>query len=66
MRVSLGAVAALCLLATATATAQTSRQPAPSQPVVGGAPSGRFQIVNGSPEFRGSTMLLDTVTVTHG
>lgn len=32
------------------------------QPVVGGAPNGRFQIVNGTPEMTRNIMLLDTFT----
>ena len=40
---------------------QTGRPPW-SQAVVGGAPNGRFQIVNGTPELTRNIMLLDTVT----
>jgi|SRR2546425_2082891 len=32
------------------------------QPIVAGAPNGRFQIVNGTPDMTRNIMLLDTVT----
>src|SRR6266540_2083884 len=43
------------------ASAQSPRTPTTS-PVVGGAPNGRFQIVNGTPALVRNIMLLDTVT----
>jgi hypothetical protein len=53
---------ATCLLiaVASIAAAQTPRPP--SAPIVGGAPNGRFQIVNGTPEMSRNIMLLDTVT----
>jgi hypothetical protein len=43
------------------ALGQTGRPPSPSI-VTGGAPPGRFQIVNGTPTMTQNIMLLDTVT----
>jgi hypothetical protein len=51
------------LLAVGGADAQPAARPSPpSQPVVGGAPNGRFQVVNGLPEYATYIMLLDTMT----
>lgn len=56
-----GTLAATLLLAPAhVAFGQPPR--APSPPIVGGAPNGRYVIVNGTPELTRNIMLLDTVT----
>ena len=63
-RVQIGAAVACLLLFLASidsAFGQTARPPSTAV-VTGGAPNGRFQIVNGTPDVARNIMLLDTVT----
>jgi hypothetical protein len=63
MRIKRSLIAASLLLAAGDAGAQPAARPAaPIQPVVGGAPNGRFQVVNGLPEYASYIMLLDTLS----
>ncbi len=61
-RVAIIGIALFFLTGADVALGQSNRSPAAVQPVVGGAPNGRFQIVNGTPEMTRNIMLLDTVS----